>query len=224
MFRAVGCRRVESGRFLGEPFFKVVLIIPVIGHKSSISCEKIAVPAIGGDLYIMEYLSAIRTQRSWANTYDFVDLEGRMSVDWLQRTVELPPMPRGCHLVTRYVLNAIPELAAFRVGLMNVFLQHTSASLSINENADPDVPLDLEDSLTAIAPESFPYRHTCEGPDDMPAHVKSSLLGCALTVPIAHGRPCFGTWQGIYLCEHRDRATSRKVVVTINGQRVERVE
>jgi secondary thiamine-phosphate synthase enzyme len=104
-----------------------------------------------------------------------------------------------------------------RVGLLHLFLQHTSASLSINENADADVPLDLEDSLSAIAPEDFPHRHTCEGPDDMPAHVKSSLLGCSLTIPISEGRLCLGTWQGIYLCEHRRRGSSRRVVATIWG-------
>ena len=101
---------------------------------------------------------------------------------------------------------------------MHLFLQHTSASLSINENADTDVPRDLESSFNAIAPEDFPYRHTCEGPDDMPAHVKSSLLGCALTIPIRDGRLCLGTWQGIYLCEHRNRGGRRRVVATLWGE------
>ncbi|MCA9249211.1 MAG: secondary thiamine-phosphate synthase enzyme YjbQ [Planctomycetales bacterium] len=132
--------------------------------------------------------------------------------------VELKPRPRGFHLITHEVAAAIPEMAELEVGLMHVFLMHTSASLSINENADPDVPLDLESSLSAIAPENFPYRHTCEGSDDMPAHVKSSLLGCSLTVPIRQGRLALGTWQGIYLCEHRNRGGRRRLVVTLEGE------
>ncbi|HEY2148099.1 MAG TPA: secondary thiamine-phosphate synthase enzyme YjbQ [Pirellulales bacterium] len=101
--------------------------------------------------------------------------------------------------------------------MLHVFIQHTSASLSINENADPDVPADLESSLSAIAPEDFPYRHTIEGSDDMPAHVKASLLGNSLTIPVREGRLALGTWQGIYLCEHRDRASRRTLVLTIHG-------
>ena len=124
----------------------------------------------------------------------------------------------GFHLVTQDVLAAVPELRTLRVGLLNLFLQHTSASLSINENADPDVPLDLESAFSAIAPEDFPYRHTCEGPDDMPAHVKSGLLGCSLSIPVGEGRLQLGTWQGIYLCEHRNRASRRRVVATLWGE------
>ena len=100
---------------------------------------------------------------------------------------------------------------------MHVFLQHTSASLTVNENADPDVPVDLDSAMNSIAPENFPYRHTLEGPDDMPAHVKTSLLGCSLTIPISNGRLAMGTWQGIFLFEHRRRAGSRKVMVTVQG-------
>jgi len=137
---------------------------------------------------------------------------------WTQRTLELAARPRGFHLITSEVLRALPELGDLKVGLLHLFLQHTSAALSINENADPDVPLDLESSLSAIAPEDFPHRHTCEGPDDMPAHVKSSLLGCSLSIPIHGGRPCLGTWQGIYLCEHRDRGGRRRVVATLCGE------
>jgi len=137
---------------------------------------------------------------------------------WIQRTVELSPLPRGFHLVTHEVLAALPEIGQIGTGLMHVFIQHTSASLSINENADPDVPLDLESSLSAIAPEDFPHRHTCEGPDDMPAHVKSSLLGCSLSIPIQSGKPCLGTWQGIFLCEHRNHAGRRRLVVTVFGE------
>lgn len=121
-------------------------------------------------------------------------------------------------MITREILQGLAELPSLEIGLLHLFLQHTSASLSINENADPDVPLDLESSLCSIAPEDFPYQHTCEGPDDMPAHVKSSLLGCSLTIPIASGKLCLGTWQGVYLCEHRNHATGRRVIATLWGQ------
>ena len=136
---------------------------------------------------------------------------------WIQRTIKLPPFSRGFHLITSHVVEALPELAQIEVGILHVFIQHTSASLSINENADADVPLDLETAFSSIAPEDFPYRHTCEGPDDMPAHVKASLLGSSLSVPIAQGRPELGTWQGIYLCEHRNRGGSRGLVLTLQG-------
>ncbi|NOZ38871.1 MAG: YjbQ family protein [Planctomycetes bacterium] len=140
-------------------------------------------------------------------------------MSWNQRTLQLAARPRGFHLITREIVDALPELADLRVGLLHLFLQHTSASLSINENADPDVPLDLETSLSSIAPEDFPHRHTCEGPDDMPAHVKSSLLGCSLSIPIQNGSPCLGTWQGIYLCEHRNHGGRRRVVATLWGEK-----
>jgi secondary thiamine-phosphate synthase enzyme len=137
---------------------------------------------------------------------------------WRQQLIEFVPRSRGFHLVTAEVTAALPQLAEIRVGLLHLFIQHTSASLSINENADADVPRDLESSFNAIAPEDFPHRHTCEGPDDMPAHVKASLLGSSLTIPICDGRLALGTWQGIYLCEHRNRAGRRKVVATISGE------
>lgn len=136
---------------------------------------------------------------------------------WTQHSLTLSARSRGLHLVTPEIVRAVPEMADCRVGLLNIFLQHTSASLTINENADPDVRVDLESSLNAIAPEDFPYIHTLEGPDDMPAHVKCGLLGCSLNVPIRKGRLALGTWQGIYLCEHRDRATPRKLVLTLQG-------
>lgn len=138
-------------------------------------------------------------------------------MSWLQRTLELAPRPRGCHLLTGDIAAALPELSQVAIGLLHVFIQHTSASLTINENADPDVPADLEASLSAIAPEDFPYRHTCEGPDDMPAHVKASLMGSSLTIPISRGQLALGTWQGIYLCEHRRRGGRRKLVLTLWG-------
>ena len=139
--------------------------------------------------------------------------------EWVQREISLPPMRRGFHLVTREVVSALPELERVRIGLLHVFIQHTSASISINENADPDVAADLESSLGAIAPESFPYVHTVEGPDDMPAHVKSVLIGSSISVPIEHGKLALGTWQGIYLCEHRNRGGRRRLVLTIQGER-----
>ena len=139
-------------------------------------------------------------------------------MSWIQRTLELPALPRGFNLVTRQIVAALPELRELRTGLLHVFVQHTSASLTINENADPDVPVDLESSFAAIAPEDFPYRHTCEGPDDMPAHVKASLLGSSLSIPISNGALALGTWQGIYLCEHRRHGGRRKLVLTLWGE------
>ena len=139
---------------------------------------------------------------------------------WVQRNVSLPAHARGFHLITREVLANLPELARIHVGLLHVFIQHTSASLTINENADPDVPADLESSLSAIAPEDFPYQHTIEGPDDMPAHVKAALLGSSVTIPVARGQLCLGTWQGIYLCEHRNHGGRRNLVLTLWGEEV----
>lgn len=139
-------------------------------------------------------------------------------MSWTQRTLRLAARRRGFHIITGEVIEALPELAEISVGVLHLFIQHTSASLSINENADSDVPLDLESSLSAIAPEDFPHRHTCEGPDDMPAHVKSSLLGASLSIPISDGRLNLGTWQGIYLCEHRNHGGSRRVVATLWGE------
>ncbi len=137
---------------------------------------------------------------------------------WIQRTIQLPPLPRGFNIITSHVIEAVPELAKVEVGLLHVFIQHTSASLTINENADPDVPADLETSFNALAPESFPHRHMIEGPDDMPAHVKAALLGSSLSIPIHSGRLCLGTWQGIYLCEHRNHDGRRRLVLTLQGE------
>ncbi|HEX4131205.1 MAG TPA: secondary thiamine-phosphate synthase enzyme YjbQ [Pirellulales bacterium] len=139
-------------------------------------------------------------------------------MSWSQYTLRLPAMPRGCHLVTRQVVEAVPKLARCRIGLLHVFIQHTSASVAINENADPDVPADLETALNAIAPERFPYRHTVEGPDDMPAHVKSALVGSSVSIPVSAGKLCLGTWQGIYLCEHRNHGGARQLVLTLQGE------
>ena len=137
---------------------------------------------------------------------------------WFQTELRLTPRSRGFHLITSDVTAALREMQDLRVGLLHVFIRHTSASLSINENADPDVPCDLEMAFRTIAPEQLPYAHTCEGSDDMPAHVKCSLIGSGLTIPIAGGRLLLGTWQGIYLCEHRDRGGPRRLVLTAQGE------
>lgn len=137
---------------------------------------------------------------------------------WYQTTLQLRPHARGCHLITERVVEAIPALQRVKVGLLHVFLQHTSASLTLNENADPDVRRDFEMVLNHLVPEDLPYIHTVEGPDDMPAHVKSSMMGASLSIPVRSGALCLGTWQGIYLCEHRDRATARTLVVTLMGE------
>src|SRR5688500_3342958 len=122
-------------------------------------------------------------------------------MSWHQTELRLPAHARGFHLITRQLVEALPELKRINRGSLHVFIQHTSASLSINESADPDVPYDLERALNAIAPEDFPYAHITEGPDDMPAHVKAALLGSSVTLPVRDGRLALGTWQGIYLCE-----------------------
>lgn len=140
---------------------------------------------------------------------------------WIQHEIDLQPKRRGFHLITREVMAAIPELSSVHVGLLHLFLLHTSASLSINENADPDVPVDLEMALNTVVPESLPYVHTLEGPDDSPAHLKASLLGCSLTVPIRRGRLMLGTWQGLYLCEHRNHGGRRRLIATIHGERLQ---
>lgn len=141
-----------------------------------------------------------------------------LAVAWTQRTLTLPPMQRGLHLLTDRIVEALPELGRVSVGMLNVYIQHTSASLTINENADPDVRHDLEAALSHLAPERFPYTHTLEGPDDMPAHAKASLLGASLMIPVSRGRLALGTWQGITLAEHRDRGGPRRLVLTLWGE------
>ncbi len=137
---------------------------------------------------------------------------------WLQHRITLAPRPRGFHLVTREVLVALPELESFNVGVLHLLIQHTSASLALNENASPDVRRDFETWFNEAVPERAPYwTHTLEGDDDMPAHVKAALLGPSLTLPISGGRLALGTWQGIYLCEHRNRGGSRHLVATAWG-------
>src|SRR3954469_11313667 len=138
---------------------------------------------------------------------------------WVQRELSLRPRPRGFHLVTREVLEALPEVSRLGVGLLHLFIRHTSASLTLNENASPDVRDDFESFFNAAVPEDARYwTHTVEGPDDMPAHIKASVLGPALSLPVHGGRLALGTWQGVYLCEHRDHGGPRSVVVAVFGE------
>jgi secondary thiamine-phosphate synthase enzyme len=136
----------------------------------------------------------------------------------VSRELTLDPRPRGFHLITREVCDALPELADVDAGLLHVWMKHTSASLTVNENASPDVRRDFESWFDDAVDEDAPYwTHTQEGPDDMPAHIKASLLGPSLTLPVRDGRLALGTWQGIYLCEHRDHGGARTVVLTLNA-------
>ncbi|KAA3669328.1 secondary thiamine-phosphate synthase enzyme YjbQ [Pectobacterium carotovorum] len=138
---------------------------------------------------------------------------------WTQYEIRLKPKSRGFHLVTDEILAQVTALRQINVGLMQVFIKHTSAALTINENADPTVRQDFESFFNRLVPEDEPYyRHTYEGSDDMPAHLKGSLLGNSLTIPITNGRLNIGTWQGIYLCEHRNHGGSRSLIVTLNGE------
>ncbi|HWC27752.1 MAG TPA: secondary thiamine-phosphate synthase enzyme YjbQ [Solirubrobacteraceae bacterium] len=136
---------------------------------------------------------------------------------WIQREITLEPRPRGVHLVTSEIVDALPELERIQVGLAHLFIRHTSASLTLNENASPDVRRDFESWFNHAVPEDFAWTHTLEGADDMPAHVKAALMGTSLSLPIGGGRLALGTWQGIYLCEHRDRGGPRKLLATIFG-------
>jgi len=141
---------------------------------------------------------------------------------WIQKEIRLKARPRGFHLVTEDILRQLPELEKVSVGMLNVFIKHTSASLTINENADPTVRQDFESFFNRAVPEDEPYyKHTYEGSDDLPSHLKSSILGCSLNIPITHGRLNLGIWQGIYLCEHRNHGGSRELVVTLQGESVE---
>jgi secondary thiamine-phosphate synthase enzyme len=137
---------------------------------------------------------------------------------WYQRQIVLPQFSPGLHPITQQVVEAMPEIGRVRVGLLNLFLQHTSASLTINENADPDVVADLARSLDRLAPENFRYQHTVEGPDDMPGHIKATLTGVSLVVPVENGRLALGTWQGIFLCEHRRQGGRRRLLLTLQGE------
>lgn len=137
---------------------------------------------------------------------------------WFQKQIVLPARQRGFHLITREIVKGLPEIQELEAGMLQVFIQHTSASLTVNENADPDVRVDMEVASNHLAPELPSFIHTCEGPDDMPAHVKSSLFGHQVMIPISGGALALGTWQGIYLCEHRNHGGKRKLVLTAFGQ------
>ncbi|SUZ49245.1 uncharacterized protein METZ01_LOCUS2099 [marine metagenome] len=138
---------------------------------------------------------------------------------WIQKEISLNPRPRGFHLITNEILQNLQEIGDISIGTMEIFIKHTSASLTINEDADPTVRDDFESHFNQIVPENAPYyKHTIEGPDDMPAHLKSSILGSSVTIPITNGTLNLGTWQGIYLCEHRNHGGSRNVVLTLTGK------
>jgi secondary thiamine-phosphate synthase enzyme len=138
---------------------------------------------------------------------------------WIQQQIELRPRPRGFHLITSEILDAVPDLERIEVGVANIFIQHTSASLTVNENASPDVRRDFAAWFDRAVPDGADYfAHTLEGPEDMPAHIKASLTGASLTIPISQGALALGTWQGLYLCEHRDNGGPRRVVFTAFGE------
>ena len=135
-----------------------------------------------------------------------------------QSSLRLKSHPRGFHLITKQVLQAIPEISEIQTGMLNVFIKHTSASLTVNENADPSVRTDFESHMNVMVPENAPYYvHTYEGSDDMPAHIKAALLGASVQIPISNGQLNLGIWQGIYLCEHRNSASGRSLVLTAFG-------
>ena len=139
-------------------------------------------------------------------------------MSWFQREIQLRPYPRGFHLITREIQEGLPEIKEVRTGLLHIFIKHTSAGLTLNENADPSVRVDFERHMSAMVPEGAAYyTHTLEGPDDMPAHIKASLMGASVQIPITNGRLNIGMWQGIYLCEHRNYGGSRKLVCTVLG-------
>src|SRR6185436_16316974 len=141
-------------------------------------------------------------------------------MEWIQRSITLKVRPRGFHVVTGEVLEQLPELRQVEIGLLHLFIQHTSASLTINENVSPDVRRDLERHMNELVPEDAPYyEHTLEGADDMPAHIKASIFGSGLTIPVGRGELLLGTWQGIYLCEHRNHGGARNLIATLSGQK-----
>ena len=138
---------------------------------------------------------------------------------WLQKDIQIDQRSRGYHIITDEIINQIPEIRNIKVGVLHLFIKHTSASITINEDADPTVLIDFESHFNKTVPENAPYyRHTIEGPDDMPAHLKSAILGSSVSIPISNGKLNLGTWQGIYLCEHRNHGSRRKIVLTMNGE------
>ena len=138
---------------------------------------------------------------------------------WSQQQIDLPAFSRGFHIITSYVIDSVPEIKNQSIGMLHLFIKHTSASIAINEGADPDVRVDFETHFNKLVPENSPdFIHNAEGPDDMPAHIKSAILGSSLSIPITDGKINLGTWQDIYLCEHRNHASGRKLIVTIEGE------
>jgi secondary thiamine-phosphate synthase enzyme len=138
---------------------------------------------------------------------------------WIQKEIKLTPRSRGYHIVTDEILQEVPEIKNIKTGLAHIFIQHTSAGLTINENADPSVRRDFESHFSRAVPEDTSlYEHTLEGTDDMTSHIKSSLLGSSVSIPVTNGRFNLGTWQGVYLCEHRNHGGARRLVVTLNGE------
>ena len=138
---------------------------------------------------------------------------------WYQTEITLPPFERGFHIITELVLKGIREIENIKLGTLQIFIKHTSASLTINEDADPTVRSDFESHFNIIVPENAPYyKHTIEGSDDLPAHLKASILGSTLNIPVSNGKLNLGTWQGIYLCEHRNNKPIRKIILTLNGK------
>ncbi|CAG8505150.1 11187_t:CDS:2 [Dentiscutata heterogama] len=133
-------------------------------------------------------------------------------MSWYQATISLKRKARGCHLITNEIMGQVPEIRNYKIGMANIFLQHTSASLCLNENADPDVRVDMEMGLNKLVPENWPYIHTAEGPDDMPGHIKNAMIGSSLNIPITNGKLNLGTWQGEY-------ASGRRIVVTLQGEK-----
>jgi len=139
-------------------------------------------------------------------------------MNFYQKEINLPAKNRGFHIITDTIISAVPEMKSIKIGQLQVFIKHTSAGLTINENADPSVRVDFESHINKMVPENEPYYiHTFEGSDDMPAHIKSSLMGSSVQIPVTNGKLNLGTWQGIYLCEHRNYGGSRKIVVTVFG-------
>lgn len=140
---------------------------------------------------------------------------------WHQVEIQLPPFPRGFHIITAQIEDALKAFNQLKVGTLHIFIKHTSASIAINEGADPSVRVDFETHFNKLVPEnSSDFIHNAEGPDDMPAHIKSALLGSSILIPIKNGRMNLGTWQDIYLCEHRNRASERNLVLTVNGEKI----
>ena len=141
-------------------------------------------------------------------------------MSWQQKKIQFTSSSRGFILITDFINSEVSEISSYKIGVLHLFIKHTSASLTINENADPTVREDLESHFNTFVPENVPYyKHTLEGPDDMPAHIKSSIIGNTISIPISNGKLALGTWQGIYLCEHRNSSHTRKIIATLNGEK-----